>query len=176
MGDTIRLNYANCLKDIVGENGITLESLQALQPKIVEAHASLQRQKKDGKRGFMELPYTTDLAKEIKKAVKKIGKNFDNFVVIGIGGSALGNIALQQSLRHPFWNLLEKKERKGGLRLFVPDNVDPDLIAGLLDVIDVNKTLFNVISKSGSTAECLANYFVLKKPSRKRSAKRPVRT
>lgn len=172
MGDTIRLNYANCLKDIVGENGITLESLQALQPKIAEAHASLQQQKKDGKRGFMELPYTAELAKEIKATVKKIGKNFDNFVVIGIGGSALGNIALQQSLRHPFWNLLEKKERKGGLRLFVPDNVDPDLIAGLLDVIDVNKTLFNVISKSGSTAECLANYFVLKKALEKKVGKK----
>lgn len=172
MGDMIKLNYANCLKDIVGETGISLESLQALQPKIADAHASLLNQKKEGKRGFMELPYTADLAKQIKATYKKIGKNFDNFVVIGIGGSALGNIALQQSLRHPFWNLLEKKERKGGLRLFVPDNVDPDLIAGLLDVIDVNKTLFNVISKSGSTAECLANYFVLKKALEKKAGKK----
>ncbi|MHB9155086.1 MAG: glucose-6-phosphate isomerase [Endomicrobiales bacterium] len=171
MGDMITLNYANSLKDFVGDTGITTEELEALQPKIAEAFVSLQNQKKEGKRGFMELPYTTEIAKEIKAAAKKTPKEFDTFVVIGIGGSALGNIALQQALRHPYWNLLGKEERKGGMRLFVPDNVDPDLIGGLAEVIDFKKTVFNVVSKSGSTAECLANYFVLKKELEKRVGK-----
>lgn len=163
MEEMIRLNYANCLKEFAGSGGITLEELKGLQPKVSEAHKSIQEQKKAGRLGFMELPHKIELAQKIRLAAKKLSKRFDNFVVIGIGGSALGNIALQQALRHPYWNLLSKGERKGWLKLFVPDNVEPDLISGLVDVIDFKKTLFNVISKSGSTAECLANYFVLKK-------------
>lgn len=163
MSDIVRLNYANCLKDFVGESGISYEEITALQPKISDAHEAIKEQKKQGKLGFMELPGKVNLAKKIRYASKKLCSRFDNFVVIGIGGSALGNIALQQALRHPNWNLLSKKERHGYLRLFVTDNVDPDYISGLIDVLDVKKTLFNVISKSGSTAECMANYFILKK-------------
>jgi len=163
MSGSVKLNYANCLKAFVGQGGLDIEELKALETSVLKANESIQNMKRQGKLGFMELPYKETGVKNIKIAAKKAVKKFENFVVIGIGGSALGNIALQQALRHPFWNLLDKKARKGGLRLFVPDNIDPDLIAGLCDVIDVKKTLFNVISKSGSTAECLANYFVLKK-------------
>ena len=168
MSDTIKLNYANCLKELVGETGITFEELNALAPKITDAYKAINEKKNEGKLGFMELPYKTELAKQIKAAAKKLTPKFENFVVIGIGGSALGNIALQQSLRHPYWNLLSSAQRKGSLKLFVPDNVDPDYISGLIDVLDVQKTVFNVVSKSGSTAECLANYFVLKKALEKK--------
>ena len=171
MSEIISLNYANCLTSFVGQSGLDVEELKALEPSISKAYSSIQAMKKQGKLGFMELPYKLDMAEEIMASKKKSLKKFENFVVIGIGGSALGNIALQQALRHPFWNLLDKKSRKGGLRLFVPDNVDPDLIAGLCDVLDVKKTLFNVISKSGTTAECLANYFVLKKILQKKTGK-----
>ena len=163
MSVKVSLNYANCLKEFVGERGISAEDLPALQSKITDAHASIQNQKAAGKLGFMELPYKTEEARRIRSEFERLAPSFENFVVIGIGGSALGNIALQQALRHPYWNLLSKKKREGGLRLFVPDNVDPGIIAGLSDVIDFKKTLFNVVSKSGSTAECLANYFVVKK-------------
>ncbi|HBU69021.1 MAG TPA: glucose-6-phosphate isomerase [Elusimicrobia bacterium] len=172
MSDAVKLNYANSLTEFVGDQGITIEELKALQQKISKAHESIHRQKKEGKLGFMELPYKIEAAKKIKAAAKKAAPKFENFVVIGIGGSALGNIALQQALRHPYWNLLEKKGRKGFLKLFVPDNVDPDFISGLTDVIDPKKTLFNVISKSGSTAECLANYFILKKILQKKVGKK----
>lgn len=172
MGDMIKLNYANCLKEFVGDTGITFEELNGLSPKITDAYKAIEKMKKEGKLGFMELPYKLELAKQIKAAAKKLSPKFENFVVIGIGGSALGNIALQQALRHPFWNFLSSAERKGDLRLFVPDNVDPDYISGLMDVLDVNKTLFNVISKSGSTAECLANFFVLKKALEKKVGKK----
>ncbi|MFC1501454.1 glucose-6-phosphate isomerase [Elusimicrobiota bacterium] len=171
MAEMVKLNYANCLKSFVGASGIGIENLNALEPEIVQAHKSILEQKKQGKLGFMELPFKTKDAKDIKSIAKKLSPKFENFVVIGIGGSALGNIALQQSLRHPYWNLLNKKARKGALKLFVPDNVDPDYIAGLVDVIDFKKTLFNVISKSGSTAECMANYFVLKKILQKKVGK-----
>ncbi|MBN1823777.1 MAG: glucose-6-phosphate isomerase [Endomicrobiales bacterium] len=172
MPDIIRLNYANCMKDLVGENGIAAEELKVLESKVAEARKSIMEQKVAGKLGFMELPYNRGLAKKIADTARTMSKKFENFVVIGIGGSALGNIALQQALRHPQWNLLPRKGRKGGLRLFVPDNVDPDVLAGLMDVIDARKTVFNVISKSGTTAECIANYFVLRNLLEKKVGKK----
>lgn len=172
MSEQVKLNFANCMKEFVGDAGISPEELNVLQPKIAEAYASINKMKNAGKLGFMELPYKTDLAKQIKTAAKKLAPKYENFVVIGIGGSALGNIALQQALKHPYWNLLDKTARKKWLKLFVPDNVDPDLIAGLTDVIDPKKTIFNIVSKSGSTAECLANYFILKKILEKKVGKK----
>ena len=103
MTGLIKLNYSNCMKEFAGDNGLTREELEALQTKITEGHNSILMQKSSGKLGFMELPYKTDLARQIKAAAKKLSPRFENFVVIGIGGSALGNIALQQALRHPFW-------------------------------------------------------------------------
>ena len=163
MEKNVTLSYANCLKEFTGDSGITADELKALQSKIRAAHESIREQKESGRLGFMNLPYDTETAKKIKAAAKKLAPKFENFVVVGIGGSALGNIALQQALRHPQWNLLSKKDRRGYPRLFVPDNVDPEMISGLIDVLDVKKTVFNVISKSGDTAECMANYFIFRK-------------
>ncbi|MFH0948787.1 MAG: glucose-6-phosphate isomerase [Elusimicrobiota bacterium] len=158
----MKLDYTNCITDFVGEHGINQADLQALYPKLSSAYNIVQQKKSKGALGFMELPYKTEEADKINDFAKKQRTKFDDFVVIGIGGSALGNIALQTALNHPYWNLLSKKERKNCLRLFVPDNVDPELIKSLLDVLNVKKTVFNIISKSGTTAECLANFFILK--------------
>lgn len=87
---------------------------------------------------------------------------FDNLFVLGIGGSALGNIALQYALRPFNWNSMTADERNGYLRIFIVDNVDPDYLASMLDCVDPRKTLFNVISKSGTTAEPMANYLIIR--------------
>lgn len=158
----IKLDYGNCMADFVGEQGINQQDLPALYPKLSSAQNIVHQKKSSGALGFMELPYKTEEAKKITDFAKKQRTKFEDFVVIGIGGSALGNIALQTALNHPYWNLLTKKQRKNCPRLFVPDNVDPELLKSLSDVLNIKKTVFNIISKSGTTAECLANFFVLK--------------
>lgn len=172
MAEMISLNYAGCLKEIVGETGITIEELNAIESKISEAFNTIQEKKKNGKLGFMEFPFQTAWAKKIKTAAKEMSKNYENFVVIGMGGAASGSAALHQALRHPYWNMLDKDKRKGGLRLFVLDNIDPDYISGFMDIIDVKKTIFNIVSKSGTTAECLADFFIIKKALEKKVGKR----
>ena len=164
----IKIDPKNCLKPVIGPNGLQYRDLFGRSSETKAVLASLRRQRDRGKLGFFDLPYQTAAAKKISETAKNWRGKFDNFVVVGIGGSALGNIALQSALRHPNWNLLSREARKGYLRLFVPDNVDPTLIRGLLDVIDLRRTLFNVVSKSGSTAECLANYFILRKAVEKK--------
>ena len=87
---------------------------------------------------------------------------FDNVLVLGIGGSALGSIAMCEALLKPYWNLLSKEERGGLPRIFFLDNIDPDQINALLDMLDLKRTLVNVITKSGSTAETMSQFMIIK--------------
>lgn len=101
-----------------------------------------------------------DVVADILEYVKTVQDKFDNFVVLGIGGSALGPIALQQALNHLRYNDLAKDKRVGP-KFYVEDNVDPERMQSLLDVIDIKKTCFNVVSKSGSTSETMSQYLII---------------
>lgn len=82
----------------------------------------------------------------------------EDVVVLGIGGSALGARALRDAILGPEWNQLSVGERGGRPRLHVVDNPDGDTIGPLLRSLGPATTLFNVVSKSGSTTETLALY------------------
>jgi len=86
-------------------------------------------------------------------------RGFDSVVQIGIGGSALGNRMISSALCHPFYNELTRKER-GGPRFYIADNADPEGTSAILDMIDPTRTAYVVASKSGSTAETMANFLV----------------
>ena len=87
----------------------------------------------------------------------------ENLVVLGIGGSALGNIALQTAL-NPFMYNLDEAQRKGP-RMFVFDNVDPQQLGSFLNWITdkLERTVFNVISKSGRTSETAAQFMIVRR-------------
>jgi glucose-6-phosphate isomerase len=91
-----------------------------------------------------------------------MGQAFDTVVILGIGGSALGASALLQALKPPHWNELDDEAREYFPKLYILDNVDPTSIGPLLDRLDLRRTLFNVISKSGATAETMAQYLIVK--------------
>ncbi|MDO9508600.1 MAG: glucose-6-phosphate isomerase [Thermovirgaceae bacterium] len=86
-------------------------------------------------------------------------RGFDTVVQIGIGGSALGNQMLSCALCHPCFNELSRKER-GAPRFYVADNADPEGTSAILDIIDPSRTAFIVASKSGATAETMANFLL----------------
>ena len=150
-------------QDKVG--AISKTDIDSIIDKYNSARANLEE--KLGKPEFMlawtELAYNQDsIIEEIIKFAKETASRFDNFVVLGIGGSALGPIAIQQALNHMKDNDLPQEERKGP-KFFVEDNVDPERMMALLDVIDIKKTCFNVISKSGSTSETMSQYLIVEK-------------
>ena len=74
---------------------------------------------------WRNLPHNQDgVVKELLEAAKYVRENFETFVVLGIGGSALGPIAVHQALRNLRYNDLPAAKR-GGPKLYVEDNVDP---------------------------------------------------
>ncbi len=156
----IKLDVNNMFQEMVGEeHGIAEEDIEDFQSKTNKIHEKIKKDRANSKMGFMELPaQSEELISEIENEVEK-RKGYENFVVIGIGGSALGNIALQTALNKPYYNLDEKK-RNNRPRLFVPDNADPVRLKALLESLDLEKTIFNVITKSGSTAETMSQFLV----------------
>jgi glucose-6-phosphate isomerase len=158
----ILFDYTFLLNKSVGDyHGISMDEVHEYRDKTLEFDAGLRAERKSGTIGFYDLPFDRKTVKDIKSYVKKHHRAFDTFVVLGIGGSALGNIALQSAINHPYYNLLGKKGRNGGPRIFILDNIDPEYIAQFLDLISPHRTLFNVISKSGSTAETSAQFLIL---------------
>lgn len=155
----LKLDFNNMMSDQLGKRGLYRREIEGMQQKIDAAIANMRL-----KRPIMrwrELPYNQeDVVTSILETAAKIRANFEDFVVLGIGGSALGPIAVQQALNHLHYNDLPR-EKRGGPRLFVEDNIDPERMAALLDVIDVEKTAFNVISKSGGTSETMSQLLIV---------------
>lgn len=165
----IQVDYNNMMTEYVGqEEGFTLEHIEALKGKISQAHQSMQQKKATGKLDWRKLPWEQkDVLADVLRAAADIRENYDNFVVLGIGGSALGPLAVQTALNHLHYNELPEAQR-GGPRLYVLDNVDPERVAALLDIVEPKKTVFNVISKSGSTSETMAQFMIVYKLLRDR--------
>ncbi len=158
----VSLYYKNVMADVIGpEHGITKQQLEQLAEDTRGAIAECNKQRQEGVIPYRDLPYKEAYARDVKAVAKEIRGGCENFVVLGIGGSALGNIALQTAL-NPYMYNMDDKQRKGP-RLFVFDNVDPMQLASFLawagDKLD--RTVFNVISKSGRTAETASQFMTI---------------
>ncbi len=158
----IKLDYENCMTKKIGKEGISIRELENYYKKFSKIHSTIikKSQDKDIPLGWLYLPFNQHIDKILDLA-KSLRWKYDNFVVVGIGGSALGNIALQTALKDKNWNNLTTKHRAGWLRLFVLDNVDPTTMKSFLENIDIKRTIINVISKAGNTVESLATFFIL---------------
>ena len=159
----ITVDYTNMTDKYLGDKGISEKTLSANKKLAKSAHAyvNANRGKDELFMGWTELPYNqNEIVADILETAKLIRKKFDAFVVLGIGGSALGPSMAFTALCHLHYNDLPKSKRKGP-KFYVEDNVDPVRMKELLDVIDVTKTCFNVISKSGATSETMAQYLII---------------
>ncbi len=140
--------------------GVEEAELTALAPRLADAHAALVRQRRAGLSPFAELPYARAELKRTLELAGEVRGEFDDLVVLGIGGSALGTRALYHALRpvdHAWHRPID-----GEMRVHVADTVDPAAFAALLPRLDLRRTLFNVISKSGDTPETMSQFLVVR--------------
>lgn len=158
----IRFDYNNMMSDFIGEEqGFTQRDIAANKKLVDKAFKTVSANRGTGMMGWTELPYNqAEVVEDIIATAKNIRKNFESFVVLGIGGSALGPTAVFQSLCHLRHNELPAKRRKAP-KFYVEDNVDPERMASLLDILDLKKTMFNVVTKSGATSETMSQYLII---------------
>ena len=149
----VSFDYQNLMEV---EGGIRQEDAEEIQPRLQEAADELL----ESSPGFLRLADTRDYVEASVAVAEEIrGSGATDFVHIGIGGSALGPIALHKALTHPYYNQLTDR---GGPRLHFAENTDPATVAAILDVADLDNTWVNVVTKSGSTAETMAGFLVLR--------------
>lgn len=158
----IRFDYNNMMDKFVGaKEGISDEDILKNTQFAKDAYASFESIRGTGMTGWANLVnYNENEINDIIATANYIRKNFKNFVVLGIGGSALGPIAVFQALCHLHHNDLPDDKRNAP-KFYVEDNVDPERMMALLDVINVEETMFNVITKSGSTSETMTQYLII---------------
>ena len=159
----IKIDVTRAKSSAVGkDNGFSPAELAEIEPRVHEIHAILQQERAAKKYGFYDLhkdeaAFADVLAKS--DHFKSFG--YENLVVLGIGGSALGLTALNTALNTPYYNLQSKRGRRGAPRLFVMDNIDPVTFKAMMKLCPPKKTLYNVISKSGETAETISQLMIV---------------
>ncbi len=158
----ITLDYGNMLAPSLDGFGVDPNDLDGeLARAFEEALTDVQARRRSGEMGFFELPDAGETATAVQELADGFGQWFENLVILGIGGSALGATTLRDALLDPLWNELDEEAREHYPRLYVLDNVDPRTVSELLARLDLRRTLFNVVSKSGSTAETMSQYLVV---------------
>ena len=157
----IALDFTNMLAPGVA-GGIPEEAWARAGGEFARAVRAFEQRRAAGELGFLDLPGNDALHAQSTTFVRRARGRYDDVVVLGIGGSALGPIALRTALRRPYWNLLDAGERDMRPRLHVLDNLDPSTISGLLGQLSLERTLFIVTSKSGGTAETMSQYLVVR--------------
>lgn len=162
----IQFDYRNADASVVGqEHGLNIaQEFEQYKERITAIIADLNKRKDKPEQWlqWMNLGYNEETVWYVKEYASLVRGRFENILVLGIGGSALGGIAVTEALLKPYWNLLTPEQRDNYPRIFFLDNIDPDSMNSLLDMLDLKKTLVNVITKSGSTAETMSQFMIVK--------------
>lgn len=147
----MRLDYTGCDKEIIN-GGVNLKTASATtRAKYIK---NIFEKKVSVMLDFLDLPDTPrEEIEHLKNVGKKIRKGYTDLVVLGIGGSALG----VRLLENTFYSSMGKSSK---VKVTVCDNIDPDGFVSILDKLNLKKTMFNVICKSGGTSETMAQMLV----------------
>jgi glucose-6-phosphate isomerase len=147
----MELDFSYMMAEVIGEQGITDRRLDALREQALGTLEELRQGRRPGL-AFMELAGQELSA--LKAEARRLRERFQDFLLLGIGGSALGPKCILEALS-PLHNLHRRP------RVFIYDNVDPSSLRSILEAVELQHTAVNVISKSGTTAETLASFLIL---------------
>ncbi|MBN2830509.1 MAG: glucose-6-phosphate isomerase [Candidatus Cloacimonetes bacterium] len=148
----LNFSFQNLLSVPDADTGISLRDFENALPEAEKAYKKFLQEVASNELGFYYLPdFDT---KKITNFVNEASKEYDTMVVLGIGGSALGSRAVYDALKTTK-SLINK--------ILVCDNVDPIQLYEILEQIELKRTLFNVITKSGGTAETMSQFLIIHK-------------
>lgn len=183
------------LHRLTAPHGLTPEELSSLNQNLPEYLTAI----KSKNQGFHTLPDDRETPELIRQFAESVKGKYTDIVVLGIGGSALGPICIQSTLKSFFKKAdsatrppaggplstpsalspapgpglpsvaLSKDGSFSEERLHVLDNIDPSLLSEISEYLDYSKTLFIVITKSGTTPETVAQYLFYRNEIQKRN-------
>ncbi len=156
----ITYDYTNLLSENIGKkNGIEDKEIKNIDALINNAYKMTFEAPCEGMKAIVDNLEQVDI-KAIIDLADRIKQNFEYFVLFGLGGSSLGGLTILKALCPNMYNA--KAQEQGKIKFFIEDNIDPDKLEDLLNNIEVEKTMFCVVSKSGQTVETLSQFFLVK--------------
>ncbi len=156
----VRLDTNLVWADRVGARGIPDDALDALAPTLTEAVSSVGPGFKPAP--TLDAPTPTDAPGDVADFARWAGRHYDSLVILADPSLARGMAALADALLHPYWNLMGREARVGP-RLFFVATTDPEVVSGLLDILDPAATLFVVADAAGNDAGPLAEFLVFRR-------------
>jgi glucose-6-phosphate isomerase len=159
----VRFSYTNSLDAAVGAEGLRPAELDA--GAAAAAVAAFRKRADSGEIGFPRLPEDRAVLRAVTEFADDLRPSIDDVLVLGIGGSALGAYALDVAIRGPHPLQSAPKGKRGAPRpwLVVLDNIDPGFVAAALARLNPRRTAACVIAKSGSTAETLSTFLIVRR-------------
>lgn len=144
----------SCLADGIGEHGLGRAAYEAALAETAGALQGLRARHADGGLPLLRLPETRDDLPIVEARAEYHRERAEDVVILGTGGSSLGGQAL--------YALTDAGFGPSGHapRLHFLDNVDPHTFDHLFRAVDLSRTDFIVISKSGSTAETMTQFLI----------------
>jgi glucose-6-phosphate isomerase len=158
----LTFDFTNMMATALPSGGISEAEWRDAAADFRAAHAAVEALRRDGILGFIDLPTDTAVRDATRAVAARASAGVADVLLLGIGGSALGPIALRTALRPPAWNTLDDAARGGHPRLHVLDNIDAGTIGATLARLDLARTLVLVVSKSGGTVETMAQYLIVR--------------
>lgn len=154
--EDVIFDFTNMMSDSMNssEKGISKIEIEKYKPKMEKAFDEVIVNSSKEANAYFDLVRQPKDLEEIEKFADDIASKFDDFVVLGIGGSALGARALFAGLSDIHHNR-KVEERKKRPRIFIRDSIDPEKFKGLLEIVNLKKAMFCVVTKSGGTTETM---------------------
>ena len=151
---SLTLDFTNCLAEAIGAtHGLTKSEVDTLVAKFPKHHENVDDLRATGQSGFFDLPYQDTT--ELKALIKKHHGQWDNLVIIALGGSILAPQTLFSALAHSQHNVQDVKIRNKAPRVFFLTNPDPKAANELVETLDLKRTLFQINSRTGFTPEAM---------------------
>ncbi len=163
----IEFNFKFVLKEAIGDNGIDKDDIYGFKNSLIKTRNYLQSLRKESKIGFYDVPCDSEMIRDIKETAEELfSRGFTHLFVVGMGGSSLGAIFLKEAFdaivshRSKTETVFNKFIKK--IDVSFSENIDPYYLSQHLESIDISKTLFCFVSKSGDTIEVVSQFFIIK--------------
>jgi len=144
----MHVDIGNALASVASP-GVSRDALDRLDDRVARAHDRIAAGRADDEHGYAALNLPERVDPDAIRAAVAPFEDAETLLVAGIGGSALGAATLSAAL-------------ESDVDAYYLDNVDPAHTRDLLDRIDLSNAVLNVVSRSGTTAETLANFLVVR--------------
>jgi glucose-6-phosphate isomerase len=154
-GPGYQFDITGCLSSKIGEHGLTPDELEASLARMEPHFRKLQDEARDLSLPIFRIASERDDIARAKAALTKLSAGAGTLVFFGTGGSGLGGQTLAQLAG---WNIpgvhVPGQDKRPRTRFY--DNLDPSTLEGVFKTLDLGSSRFVITSKSGGTAETLA--------------------